>query len=357
MSFSYPLRRHRHIAMLFKFAAVVSIASFASFASLAAAQNASAPANVSTSLIPQNVSSSCSSFLTTLNADITLTNCSAGLRQASAELATLLPNTTTVSPTALNATLSALNSSLSSVCASQSCPDTLVKKYLTQFYSNCTNELMTGNSDILGAYDTLYTLNPLKMAICTKDTTDNMYCLASHAAALFNGASNTSSKLTQSQDNALAQTNHLLGLANSTINSTSTDNYTIPDYPSNSTSSVASIGIAFLGLSPSEPASSLCSNCTKQIMSIYETWENQVAYAPGINQSTLLSGQSLLLGGIKSTCGDSYISSFPDGTNTTVGTGANSSSPVGNSTSDAVSSSVSFLAPAIAFVAVVFTML
>jgi hypothetical protein len=51
-----------------------------------------------------------------------------------------------------------------------------------------------------------------------------------------------------------------------------------------------------------------CTSCTRGILSSYVKFESDVAYAPGLGQSTLLSGQSALYKSVTDACGANFLS-------------------------------------------------
>ncbi|KAK7688725.1 hypothetical protein QCA50_008264 [Cerrena zonata] len=223
-------------------------------------------AQTTSSLIPTGISSTCGSFLSTLNNDSSLASCTTPL--ISATSAILSGNTTSTS---------GVSSTLNNVCGSAvQCDEVAIRKQLTSFYQSCTSDMGT-NSDVLAMYDALYAIVPLKKAICSKDDS-GAYCAT---ASTSSGTSLTSlySKVT-----AAAQSVFKLNV--STLKSTN---------------------IAFLFLKATTDSAKLCTSCTRSIFTSYASWETSIPYGPGIANSPLLGGQSDLYNGMKSTCGDSFL--------------------------------------------------
>ncbi|GAA6040821.1 hypothetical protein JCM8097_007728 [Rhodosporidiobolus ruineniae] len=142
-------------------------------ASSAAATAASSSA--SNPLIPAAASAKCQAFLTSLNADTALASCTAPLLSA---LSAFLPSP---SLTSYDAVASSVSGTVSSFCAASTsddstCSDAALRALLSQFSGNCTAELQAKNDAVLGAYDALYVLSPLRTAVCATDAAGG-YCI------------------------------------------------------------------------------------------------------------------------------------------------------------------------------------
>lgn len=155
---------------------------------------------------------------------------------------------------------------------------------MADFYSACSAELTSNpNTDVLQIYDTLYTILPIKTAICSQDDGGN-YC-------------STQAKLPASSGQA-AQIQKVLAIpadgnvAALVVNGTTFGNANIP----------------FLFLQPSLSSADLCNVCTRKILNAYLNFEAKVPYAPGMAKSFLLSNQPALYLGIQNTCGSSFLS-------------------------------------------------
>jgi hypothetical protein len=66
--------------------------------------------------------------------------------------------------------------------------------------------------------------------------------------------------------------------------------------------------LVFLFLEPSMTFTQLCTTCTRNILTPYITFESSLPYAPGLNNSLLLKGQSALYNYILSTCPTGFLS-------------------------------------------------
>jgi hypothetical protein len=202
------------------------------------------------------------------------------------------------------ASSSGISSTLSNLCDSSAstCPDSLVRTTLASFQSACSAELNGRNNDVVRTYDIFYTLSPLRNAICSKDETGS-WCLTKAASTL-----SASSKA-------------VVDLASQKSSSTSKSDSVAPYlavqlqkrdesgamYPN--TTTFCKNNLAFAFLKPSLSNDTLCSTCTRNILSAYITFEMSVPYAPGLGQSQILCGQSDLIDGIKNTCGTTFLSS------------------------------------------------
>ncbi|GAA5939328.1 hypothetical protein JCM3775_007192 [Rhodotorula graminis] len=116
-------------------------------------------------LIPSTISPKCEAFLTYLNSHQDISTCTAPLLSA---LSTFQASAASNDYAANDA---AVQDALAGLCYSAPCDDSLVRSLLTQFNSNCTAELTASNDVVLGSYDALYVLTPLRDAVCSTDST------------------------------------------------------------------------------------------------------------------------------------------------------------------------------------------
>lgn len=250
--------------MLKSFAVVVALTSVAL-----------AQSNSSSTLIPEGISSKCSDFLTQLNNDAQLSTCSGALTTA---LSAFAPGST-ATPSA-----SAITSALGNVCSdslTSSCPKNLIQSKLADFYTACTAELTSSpNAQVASLYEVLYTITPLKNAVCSKDDSAN-FCLLS--ANLPSGANAESL-----QKSLYTQSNQVI----------------VPD-----TNSFSSNNIPFLFLSADLPSETLCTTCTRNILMAYIDFEGEISHARGLANSQLLNKQTDLYTAVTSKCGATFMDS------------------------------------------------
>jgi hypothetical protein len=224
--------------------------------------------NSTSSYIPSGISTGCSSFLTSLNADPTLATC----------LNELLTATSAFSSS--GATSSDVTPALATLCTDNgSCSNTATRASLTSFWDACTDELSgdDSNEQVQDLYDLLYDFTPMRAAVCTKDSNTGGWCVSA-----LSDVTPTSSKkrrsLLKARDDPVVNTNQL------------------------STS-----GAPFLYMLPSSDSDQLCTACGKAVLQAYVTWEATIPYAFGLNQSPILGGQSALWNAVETTCGSSFI--------------------------------------------------
>jgi len=235
------------------------------------------------SSIPAGISSSCSNFLTTLNSDTSLSACTSALTTATAAFA---PSNASPSPSALSSALQ----NLCSATVSSACPDSLLRGKIAAFYSACSAELTSSlNQEVVKTYDVLYSLIPFKEAICTKDDSGDFCVTKTKAAVTQSGV--LSSVLQGGSSLTGAQLQSFL------VSSPSTPN----------TSNYRSSNLLFLFTSASESADTLCTTCTRNILTSYINFESDAPYAPGIAQSTLLAGQSDIYVAVQSKCPSNFM--------------------------------------------------
>ena len=223
-------------------------------------------------LIPSGISDGCNTFLTAFNEDASLQSCTSPIISATAQFiganATANPSTSDV------------QSALGSICGSSgSCSESTVRSKLADFYSACTAELTSNkNSDVLALYDSLYTMIPLKNAICSKDDT-GAYCVGKVAAKV-----PVSSLYTN-------------------VGSDGSQSVLKPNVDTFETNN-----IAFLLLQASTPKDTLCTSCSRSVLTAFVSWESSSPYAPGLAQSKILGGQTDLYTAVTSTCGATFLS-------------------------------------------------
>lgn len=166
------------------------------------------------------------------------------------------------------------------MCAEDSCPAATLRTALTKFSAACNNELtVTKNADVIRTYDVLYTLQPLKAAMCSKDDNDK-WCLSSVSTYI--------DAATKSQ----LQTPLLSKRADAV-------------YPNSAT--YCSTNLAFMFLKPALPVDALCTTCTRNIISSYITFESDTPYTPGLDNSQFLCGQTELYNSVNENCGATFL--------------------------------------------------
>ncbi|KAK4685901.1 hypothetical protein P7C73_g4231, partial [Tremellales sp. Uapishka_1] len=271
-------------------------------------------------LIPSNVTTTCSTFLTKIDSDTTLQNC----------ISPLINVTSSFSPTSTsNLTTDTINYTLASLCKNtDGCSDTTVRQWLSDFYTACSTELTstTGyNPQVRELYDIVYVINPLKNAVCAIDSANQDYCVNEIRASLLSSANSTAAgtsnttllslvALDTTSPVAFAAANLYISIS-STANSLTrrflstisprADAQSVNIITPNATT-YKTTNLPFLFLRPSSPSAALCTPCTREIMVAYIEWEYKVPYALGLSASPILGGQSALWSAIKSTCGTTF---------------------------------------------------
>ncbi|WWC91124.1 uncharacterized protein L201_006065 [Kwoniella dendrophila CBS 6074] len=296
--------------------------------------------STSNTLIPSNITSSCSTFLDSLNNDGTLSSCVTPLINATASF----------SPTAqTNLTEDSINYTLASICKSNAgCSDSTIRGWLANFYSQCYTELTSPtayNSDVRELYDILYVVNPLKGAVCSINSGNQEYCVNEIVASEKNttgtaASANSTASATPATNNTLfanlaatasdltnpiqyaAQNLYVeVSVAASSLGKRFVENVlnrrqdgaqsvNMVTVIKPNTATYKSTNLPFLFLQPSMASSALCTPCTREVLVAYVKWETQVPYALGLKQSPILGGQSDLWNAINSTCGVSFINAI-----------------------------------------------
>ncbi|KAH9851295.1 hypothetical protein C2E23DRAFT_831921 [Lenzites betulinus] len=244
----------------------------------------------SASLIPSGISSACSDYLTTFNNDNSLSSCTSSIINATSAFAP----STNASAAATTHSSSSISTALNTVCSSAStCSTTTIRSALADFYTACSAELTAPNAEVVKLYDALYAITPYKQAICSKDDSGS-YCANQIAA---NASSSTGtvasiSKFISSSAVSLTRRATAQSVVALQLNATT----------------FADNNLLFLLLQPSLSSDALCTTCTRNIITSYISFESSTPYAPGLNNSVLLAGQSALYNAVQTTCGSSFLS-------------------------------------------------
>ncbi|GAA5987494.1 hypothetical protein JCM10908_001977 [Rhodotorula pacifica] len=130
----------------------------------ASASTPAATGSASNPLIPSSVSQKCQNFLTALNSNDAIAQCTAPLLTTVAAF-----HASSSSATSYSGSSTQVQSSLNDLCSAPGCDDGLLRSLLGQFNGNCSQELQANNQVVLGSYDALYVLSPLRNAVCTRD--------------------------------------------------------------------------------------------------------------------------------------------------------------------------------------------
>jgi len=295
-----------------------SLALVSAIASIALAQTANNTA-ATNPLIPSGISDGCKAFYTKLDTDSQLTSCIAALSTATSGFA---PGASG------SASKDLVTSTLGKLCTdtvSNACPDSLIRTTLANFFSACEAELTNKNADVIGVYETLYVLSPLQKSLCSKDD-GGAYCALSGSGnneAQGTDVSSLMASLFTTNPGALKKR------AAATV------------VPNKDTFS--SKNIAFLYASPSQDANTLCNSCTRQTLSTYTAFEANLAFAPGIENSRILSQQAPLVAAVTDKCPAGFL-----GGSVAAAGGLGQSGPFASSASS-ISSSKAVIAIAMGF--------
>lgn len=219
-------------------------------------------------VIPSAISTECSTFLGTLDADTSLTACTNALISA----------TTAFGPPRNGSSSTGdVNTALNNLCSpSSQCDETTIRTTLSDFSLHCKPELSTNlNQGVLQIYDVLYTISPLRTAACSKDDAGK-YC----ASEIVGSAPAPSSLYSGSGSQQVVTPNF---------------------------DTLESSNAAFLFLQPSL-GKQLCVPCTRSIITAYISFESDTPYAPGLGASLLLGGQQALYQAIVDSCTSAFLS-------------------------------------------------
>ncbi|KAH8822676.1 hypothetical protein DL96DRAFT_305390 [Flagelloscypha sp. PMI_526] len=216
-------------------------------------------------------SSDCNSALNTLNSDSALTASTKSLLAAGSSF-----NSTTASSSATEQALSTFCSTPNPISSDA------VRSALSTLYSKCGPELSAGaNKEVTEIYDVVYALVPYRNALCSKND-DGKFCAASGSA---------SSTIPTADGGSMTAQEVLQSMGTTTPNA---DVFT-------------KTNALFLFLNPSTSTDTLCSGCSRSILTAYMDFETSLDYAPGLKYSPLLSGQKALYNAIESKCPSGFL--------------------------------------------------
>jgi len=237
-------------------------------------------AQAASSYIPTGISDSCTKFLTDLNTNSNFTSCTSAITTATSAFA---PGSDLTSSSA-----STVSSALNNVCASSTssaCSETAIRVALSSFQTACNTELVSShNAAVTTIYDVIYSIIPLLSAVCTKSD-NGQYCVTNLAAVTPNATPPTLTSGT-----TLSTVQQYMG--------TTSPNATL----------FQAVNLPFLFLSQSLNANELCTTCTRNIITSWIDFEQNVPYASGLSNSALLSGQTGVFNAINGACGVNFLS-------------------------------------------------
>ncbi|KAG1725795.1 uncharacterized protein EDB91DRAFT_81834 [Suillus paluster] len=273
-----------------------------SFAILSLFIVASVAQSSSNPYIPSGISQGCSNYLVSLNSNVTFSSCTTPIISATSQFA---PG---VSSSSINTTT--INTALSNLCSTSAfnaCPDSTVRAQLMAYYSACSVELTTSlNIDVLRTYDVLYTLTPLRQAVCSK-ADNGQYCVTQLNITSSSSATGNVAVVTSPKQDVLQQylytTPDLASGVSSRRDVSNTTTALIPN-----TTTYQDTNLVFLFLQPSMTSTQLCTTCTRNTLTPYITFESSLPYAPGLSNSLLLRGQTALYNAILANCTSGFLS-------------------------------------------------
>ncbi|KAG1740663.1 hypothetical protein EDB19DRAFT_1635250 [Suillus lakei] len=263
-------------------------------ASLAQSSSSSNP------FIPSGISQGCSDYLVSLNSNSSFSSCTTPITSATSAFAPGV-NSSSITTSIINTALS----NLCSTSAFNACPDSTVRSQLMSYYSACSAELTTNlNTDVLRTYDVLYVLTPLRDAVCSKSD-NGQYCVTQLNTTSGSSATGNVALVTSSKQQALQQYLYTTpgSGASARRDVSNTTTALIPN-----TTTYQDTNLVFLFLDSKMNSTQLCTTCTRNILTSYITFESSLPYAPGLNNSLLLSGQPALYNATVSTCPSGFLS-------------------------------------------------
>ncbi|KAH9477108.1 hypothetical protein JR316_0011024 [Psilocybe cubensis] len=272
---------------------VLATAALAQSSSASASSSSASPSSTANPLIPSGISQTCSSFLSSLNSDSSLTSCLSSLSSATSAFA---PGSST-SPSS-----AAVTTALGNLCTdsiSSACSESLVRSKIAAFYTACTSELTTSRSeDVVKIYDVLYTILPLRTSVCSKDDSGS-WCVMADTTSTREDSEDSGETSTLS----LAKLMAMLYTKNSALQRRAPVSAIVPNI-----TTYHDTNLPFIFFKPSLDATRLCTTCSRNVLTAYINFESNTPYAPGLSQSLLLSTQSDLYSAIQQKCPANFLS-------------------------------------------------
>jgi hypothetical protein len=310
-------------------------------------------------MIPANLSDSCTTYLHSLNVDAKFANCVQPLANITA-----LFNPSAGQNNASAYATSDITRTLANLCSSsaaKSCDASLVRSYLSRFYTACKTELQAngnGNDAVRDMYDFLYVVTPFRNAICTKNGASSRYCVleigssgVADEAGSTNATTTASSNGTSIADQvasanasnattagmfksfaALSGTTAQEMFADVAAAAANLVTYTHVNVANAlakrivaprgeeddastmimtpNTTTYRTTSLSYLFLQPNMSASILCTTCTKNVMASYVAWEANNPYGTGLGASPILGAQQALWESLGATCGANFTTAI-----------------------------------------------
>jgi hypothetical protein len=242
-------------------------------------------------LIPQGISSGCTTFMTSLDSDPQILSCTNTFTSVVTNFG-VGSDSGSVPASTVTSALNTLSSSLSA------CSESVIRSKLTDFYSACSNELTSSsNPDVIRAYDVLYLLSPFSQAVCTKDDSGN-YCVLEVGSS-----SNSTKTLLSSGPTDSSPSDGLWSPVSSGNARRGEEQVVIPNVQQ-----FRNLNLVFLGILPSLSADQLCQPCTRNVLNQYIQFMSSIPYAPGISNSPLMGGETDLYNAVQQKCGAPFLS-------------------------------------------------
>ncbi len=264
--------------------------------------SAASASSTSSPLIPSGISTTCKSFLESLDSNSNLAACTKALATATDAYAPGNSSSTSSS--------SAITSVLNSI-SSNSCDESIMSTTIANFGSACQTELVTSPvKAVVLLYDTVYMMNPWLGVLVTKDDSGT-YCVLESYNAATNSTSSSASASGYSNAAAAGSAdfdivNKYLVVEQQDTTPLSRRAQTVVATPNATTWTTN--GIPFLFFTSSLSSSTLCTTCSRNVMTAWISWESKVPYAPAAKESALLSGLNDLYSAIQTKCGKSFLS-------------------------------------------------
>lgn len=269
-----------------------------------------------TNQLASQVSTSCANYLKRLDDSTELSECMTRLVDATAAF----NPATDGEPSA-----SEISSTLRTLC-SAGCDENLLRTQLASFYTACQSDLVgaNANKDLVTMYDVFYVISPLRNAVCSRNSSNNNYCVQeiqvvdsldstpSGAKAAPKAAGDVSEdgiqvlketwQVAKDAWKYAEDAPYYEGIYRRQDDSADQSPWSLLPTPEDYRSS----GLVYLFLQPDLPAAQLCTTCTKSILASYIKFEAATPYAMGLTNSPILGDQLQLWRNVTEKCGQEF---------------------------------------------------
>ncbi|KAK1227952.1 hypothetical protein PQX77_008998 [Marasmius sp. AFHP31] len=227
---------------------------------------------------PADMSDSCLNFYKAFDADPSFKKCTSDLNGATSAYSN---SSSTEAPTkeSIASTMKTMCASTTTANDNDPCSESAIRSKLAEFATACRAEFDAKRADVISTYDSVYAYYPLKATLCSKDDAGN-YCVMSASTYA-------------SQNTALTESvkQQLFSATDSTNLTNMGDTYA-----------------PFMFLNPGLDTNTMCNTCTRNILTVYQSYSTETPHAAGVANSPLFHNMPALFQAASDKCGATFLS-------------------------------------------------